>query len=164
MLATLTVGLPLAASDVDNGMIIIIVTLVVIPIAAIAFATVGSALKTLGKGKFAIDQELPPSRGLSDSGPVNKREQEAEIRQMLEAKSYRREQRGEDALDIDAEINSLLNPPVSPSSRGVDPELREEVRQLVLARNERRMRQGKPPLDVGAEIDRQLADLENLGQ
>jgi hypothetical protein len=38
------------------------------------------------------------------------------------------------------------------------------VRQLVVARNERRARQGKEPLDVDAEIERQLAELENLGQ
>ena len=40
----------------------------------------------------------------------------------------------------------------------------EEVRQLVVARNERRVRQGKEPLEVEAEIERQLRDLENLGQ
>ena len=40
----------------------------------------------------------------------------------------------------------------------------EEVRQLVVARNERRQRQGKEPLDVEREIERQLRDLENLGQ
>jgi hypothetical protein len=38
------------------------------------------------------------------------------------------------------------------------------VRQLVIARNERRVRQGKEPLDVDAEIERQLRELENLGQ
>ena len=47
---------------------------------------------------------------------------------------------------------------------GADRELREEVRQLVVARNERRVRQGKDELDVEAEIDRQLAELQNLGQ
>jgi hypothetical protein len=34
----------------------------------------------------------------------------------------------------------------------------------VVARNERRQRQGKEPLDVEREIERQLRDLENLGQ
>ena len=153
-----------AATDVDNGQVLIIVALLVVPIAAIAFATVGASLKTLGKGRFAIEQEMPASRGLKNSaGPVNRREQEMEIRQMLEAKSYRRQQRGEPALDIDAETKRLLDPP-APSSLGMDKELREEVRTLVVARNERRMRQGKPPLDVAEEIERQLRDLENLGQ
>ena len=38
------------------------------------------------------------------------------------------------------------------------------MRQLVVARNARRLRQGKEPLDVEAEIERQLRELENLGQ
>ena len=70
---------------------------------------------------------------------------------MVEAKSARREARGEAPLDVDAEVASLTR--AAPSA---DPALREEVRQLVLARNERRVRQGKEPLDVEAEIDRQL--------
>jgi hypothetical protein len=157
------VALPLAATDLGNGTIMIVIALVVLPIAAIAFAGSGAALKTLGKGKFAIEQELPPPRTLSGQAPVNKAEQAAEVRQMLEAKSYRRQQRGEPALDVEAEMERLLAPQTGPSL-GMDSELREEVRQLVIARNERRMRQGKPPLDVEAEIERQLADLENLGQ
>ena len=51
-----------------------------------------------------------------------------------------------------------------PGRPGADPALREEVRQLVVARNERRARQGKEPLDVDAEVERQLRELENLGQ
>jgi hypothetical protein len=77
-----------------------------------------------------------------------------EIRQMLEAKSRRREARGEPALDVDAELAELTRP-----SAESDPALREEVRQLVIARNERRLRQGKEPLDVEAEIERQLREL-----
>jgi hypothetical protein len=80
---------------------------------------------------------------------------------MLEAKSYRRLQRGEEPIDVEAEMQKLLVPKVDLSA---DPELAEEVRQLVVARNERRLRQGKEPLDVEAEIARQLSDLENLGQ
>jgi hypothetical protein len=77
-----------------------------------------------------------------------------EIRQMLEAKSARREARGQAPLDVDAELAALTNP--APQA---DPGLREEVRQLVLARNERRARQGKPPLDVEAEVERELREL-----
>jgi hypothetical protein len=157
------VAFPLASSDLGNGIILIVIALAVLPIAAIAFARSGPAFKNLGKGRWAIEQELPAQRTLSASQPVNKAVQAAEVRQMLEAKSYRREQRGEAPLDIDAEMKRLLEPAPSPAS-GFDSELREEVRQLVVARNERRMRQGKQPLDVQAEVDRQLADLENLGQ
>jgi hypothetical protein len=145
-------------------MILILVMLVVIPIAAVAFATVGAALRSLGKGRWAIEQEMPPSRPLGPPTPLDRRQQEAEVRQMVEARSYRRQRRGEAALDVDAEVERLLNPPDPEPTVGVDRELREEVRQLVVARNERRMRKGEPPLDVEEEINRQLADLENLGQ
>jgi hypothetical protein len=63
---------------------------------------------------------------------------------------------------VDAEVEKLLAP--VRRSAGGDRALREEVRQLVVARNERRARQGKKPLDVDGEIERQLRDLENLGQ
>ncbi len=167
MRASLTsfVVTPLAVSDLGNGQILIVVALIAVPIAAIAFAGVGSALKTMGKGPFAIDQDIAPSRGLTDSGgATDSRTRETEIRQMLEAKSYRRTQRGEEPLDIEAEMKRLLAPPPASSASGLDAELREEVRQLVIARNARRMRQGKEPLDVATEVERQLTDLEGLGQ
>jgi hypothetical protein len=65
---------------------------------------------------------------------------------------------------VDAEVDKLLATGSSGPGLGADRGLREEVRQLVVARNERRQRQGKDPLDVEKEIERQLRDLENLGQ
>jgi hypothetical protein len=88
--------------------------------------------------------------------PTSRAEAREEIRQMLEAKSARREARGEAPLDIEAELTLLTSGMPGPG----DPALREEVRQLVIARNARRLRQGKEPLDVEAEIDRQLRDLQ----
>ena len=82
---------------------------------------------------------------------------------MLEAKAYRQRARGEAALDVEAELSRLLADR-PPAAGGSDPALAEEVRQLVVARNERRMRQGKEPLDVDREVERQLRELENLGQ
>jgi hypothetical protein len=151
-------------SDLTAGMILIVIVVVVIPIAAIAFASVGPSLKSLGKGQWAIERELPPSRGLTDNMvTVPHAVREAEIRQMVEAKSYRRQARGEPPLDVKAEIERLLGE-IDSAPAGLDRELREEVRQLVLARNERRMRRGEPPLDVETEIERQLRGLESLGQ
>ena len=86
------------------------------------------------------------------------REQEEEVRQLVQAKSDRREARGEAPLDVDAEVAALLRPPATE----IDPELREEIRQLVVARNHRRMRAGKPPLDVEAEIEREISALGGL--
>lgn len=140
------------------------IVIAVVPIAAIAFARSGEALKTLGKGQWSIERELPPSRGLTDSGTtVPRAVREKEIRQMVEAKSYRRQARGGQPLDVDAEVERLLGELDTPPA-AIDHELREEVRQLVLARNERRMRRGEQPLNVEAEIERQVRDLESLGQ
>jgi hypothetical protein len=94
--------------------------------------------------------EREPGGGASAPDSAEARE---EIRQMLEAKSARRQARGEEPLDVEAEIQKLTTP------GGDDPALREEVRQLVVARNERRLRQGKEPLDVDAEVERQLRSL-----
>jgi hypothetical protein len=91
-------------------------------------------------------------------------EADAELRQLLEAKAYRQNARGEEAIDVDSEMERLRAEQRKAPDVKADPGLREEVRQLVVARNERRARQGKDPLDVDAEIERQLRDLENLGQ
>jgi hypothetical protein len=153
--------MPLAA--VDFGTVLILVALVALPIGAIAFALgAGNALKQIGKGDFAIEQELP-QRGGSAPPPVSPAVREEEIRQMVQARSYRREARGEEALDVEAEVERLMEPSGGSSPLG-DHDLREEVRQLVIARNERRQRQGKQALDVEKEVDRQLSELENLGQ
>jgi len=152
--------MPLA--EISTGAIFILIVLVALPIGAIVFATgAGNALKEIGKGDFAIEQEPPPRPGSAPtlSGPVR----EEEIRQMVQARSDRGVDRGEKPRDVDAEVAELLASE-RPSNLGADPALREEVRGLVIARNERRERQGKKPLDVEAEIDRQLAELENLGQ
>jgi len=156
---------PVALSEFTAGMVLIVIVIAVAPIAAIAFASSGSALKTLGKGQWAIERELPPSRGLTDSGAtVPRAVREQEIRQMIEAKSYRRQARGGQPLDIDAEVDRLLGEADAGPAAVIDRELREEVRGLVLARNERRMRRGEQPLDVKTEVDRQLRNLEGLGQ
>lgn len=144
-----------------NGEVLLLVAFIVLPIAGIAFAGAGAALKQLGKGQFAIEQELP-QKTIGAVKPVSKEVQEAEVRQMLEAKSYRRVARGEQPLDVDAEVARLLQP--TPAAGLMDEGLREEVRQLVVARNERRMRRGDEPLEVDQEVERQLRELENLGQ
>ena len=131
---------------VSNGEVIILVVLVAAPIAAVA---------------FAMDHEKGTS-GPDLSTGAGRAIQQAEIRQMLEAKAYRQRQRGEEPIDVDEEMRRMLVP--SPTALNADPALVEEVRQLVVARNARRLRQGKDPLDVEAEVSRQLEDLENLGQ
>ena len=146
------------------GVILIIVVLGALPIGAIVFATgAGNALGQIGKGDLAMDHDLQKSSGGS-SAPASGAEREEEIRQMVTARSYRREARGEKPLDIDAEVEKLLTPAGGGGGLGADPELREEVRTLVVASNQRRERQGKKALNVDKEVERQLRELENLGQ
>lgn len=146
---------------VSNGDVIIIVVLVVVPIAAIAFAGAGSVYNEIGKGAFSMDHDTPARGGADLSSAADRAAQQAEIRQMLEAKAYRQRQRGEEPLDIEDEMRKMKAPKIDVHA---DPALVEEVRQLVLGRNARRLRQGKEPLDVESEIARQLRDLESLGQ
>ena len=139
---------------VDFGTALMIITVLAI-IAAVATLFFGgpSPYESIGRGDLTFDR--PEEKSAPPAGSSAARaESDAEIRQMLEAKSARRERRGEDPLDVDAEIAALTRPP----SSGGDEELREEVRQVVIARNERRVARGQEPLDVEAETDRQLRE------
>jgi hypothetical protein len=150
-----------------NGDVILIVALSTIPIAALVFIVgAAKAYREIGKGQFAVqfDSDLPQKMRDSDAEGGAGGEREAELRQMLEAKAFRQRARGEDEVDVDAELDRLLAEPEHETPAGSDAELREEVRQIVVARNQRRQRQGKEPLDIEAEVERQLRELENLGQ
>src|SRR5215211_878305 len=151
-------------ADFQVGIVLIIVVLVALPVGAIVFARgAGGALKEIGKGPLALEQDFPQSSG-SPVHAVSAEVREEEIRQMIQARSDRGVAKGRQALDVDAEVDKLLASESGTSSLGDDRALREEIRQLVVARNERRQRQGKEPLDVEEEIERQLRELENLGQ
>jgi hypothetical protein len=113
----------------------------------------------IGQGGLSKDSDYKPE---GESGalasPAARSEQEQEIRQLLRARSDRRVQRGEPALDVDAEVAKLLRDAQGPAEH--DPGLVAEVRQLVEARNERRLRHGKDALDVEAEVARTLSELD----
>lgn len=134
----------------DFGTVLIGVSVLAVLVAAVSYWGSGRIYSGLGRGDLEMEHDAPAS------GPASAAETQEEIRQMLEAKSRRREARGEAPLDVEAELAELTSG--TPGSG--DPALREEVRQLVIARNERRLRQGKEPLNVEAEIDRQLRDLQ----
>jgi hypothetical protein len=136
--------------------VVLLFTGVAAPIAGLIFRQVAESWDSIGQGPFAIDPDLPQGRPLELASPVNLAVQEAEARQMIEAKSYRRRRRGEAAIDVEHEVRRALD--AIPSRPTLSEELRAEVRELVLARNERLMRQGKAPLDVDGEVERQLAD------
>ncbi|HEX8050591.1 MAG TPA: hypothetical protein VF504_03915, partial [Solirubrobacterales bacterium] len=130
------------------------------PLIGLLLKRVGGGWETMGGGPFAILHDPAPRSPSTGAQKVDPAIQAAEVRQMLEAKSERRRQRGEAPLDVEAETARLLAAAEAPrGADAIDAELRAEVRRLVVARNERRLRQGLEPLDVEAETERQLADL-----
>jgi len=136
------------------GYVVIVIGCLGIVAAFFTLSGTSRLYERIGKGDFALDEPDRP-RGPAPDSPQARAEAEAEIRQLVEAKSARRVARGEAPLDVEAEIAALTtSAPIA-----ADEELRAEVRQLVVARNERRARQGQEPLDVEAEVDRQLRDL-----
>jgi hypothetical protein len=137
------------------GIVLVVVVVIAALIAVWTFVSSGEAWERIGKGGLSLrDGSDRPESGPARSGAVSARERDDEIRQMLTARNERRMRRGEEPLDLDAELARLTAP-------AVDPALREEIRQFVLARNSRRVRQGKEPLDVEAEIERQIRDLKS---
>jgi hypothetical protein len=155
------VDLLLAMSPAGKGALVLLATGVAAPIAGLLLRRVAGGWDSVGKGPFAIEQQLPARRHPSGPAPpVDPAIQAAEVRQMLEAKSERQKRRGEAPLDVAAEATRLLaSADKAPSvAARQDAELRAEVRQLVIGRNERRLRRGEQPLDVEAETERQLAD------
>lgn len=157
-------ALPLALSALQKGMALLLITGVLAPLIGWLLKRVSGGWETMGGGAFAILNERPQQRPSGAAEKVDPAIQAAEVRQMLEAKSERRRQRGEAPLDVEAETARLLAAAEQPrGEEAMDAELRAEVRQLVVARNERRMREGQEPLDVEAETERQLADLIGSG-
>ena len=151
--------LPLALTALQKGAALLVFTGIAAPLIGLALKRVGGGWETMGGGPFAILNERPRKRGGGEQA-IDPAIQAAEIRQMLEAKSERRRQRGEAPLDVEAETERLLASAERPrGEEAMDAELRAEVRQLVVARNDRRLREGREPLDVEAETRRQLADL-----
>jgi hypothetical protein len=157
-------ALPLAFSALQKGAAVLLFTGVLAPLIGLALKRVGGGWETMGSGPFSILNEPPPRQSAGGAPRVDPAIQAAEVRQMLEAKSERRRQRGEAPLDVEAETERLLSAAEQPrGEEAMDAELRAEVRQLVVTRNERRLREGLEPLDVEAETDRQLADLIGSG-
>jgi hypothetical protein len=137
----------------DFGTIVTVIAVVAALLACLSYLGSGALYRDLGRTGLSLDEpDLRPTP--APGSPAWEAEAEAELRQLLEAKSARREARGEAALDVDAELARLGQPTID-----VDPALREEVRELVIASNERRARRGEAPLDVEAEVDRRLREL-----
>jgi hypothetical protein len=131
----------------DDAFIAVVVLVSVLALvgAIFALATSGGSYEQIGRGGLSLD-EPPPTRAAAGA------ERDAEIRQYLAARNARRVARGEDPVDVEAELRTLTAPTA-------DPELAAEVRQLVEARNARRVARGEQPLDVDEEVSKRLRDL-----
>jgi hypothetical protein len=133
------------------GVVIFAVVAIASVVALITFAVSHKAYDDIGRGTFAMRDEVP-TPAPPPSSPAAVAERDDEIRQLLAARNDRRSRRGQAPLDVEQELKRLTGPVV-------DPGLRDEVRQLVIARNDRRQRAGKAPLDVDDEVERQLHEL-----
>lgn len=153
--------LALGMTATQKGAILLAISAIAAPIAGYLFHRSAESWRSFGKGALSIgDDERQLSQKGASPPTVDPAVQAAEVRQMLEAKSQRRQQRGEAPLDVEAEAERLLAAVERPrGAEAIDAELRAEVRQLVVARNERRLREGQEPLDVETETEKQLADL-----
>jgi hypothetical protein len=130
------------------GVVVIAIAVVAALLACVSYIGSGRIYRGLGRGELSLDEPDPaPQPG----SPAWHAEAEAELRQLLDAKSARSEARGEGPIDVEAELARL-----APQVGGADPELRAEVRDMVIASNERRTRRGQPLLDVEAEVERRL--------
>src|SRR3954451_4149164 len=105
---------------VDSGLAVLVVVVSIVGIigALVAFVGSGRLYDQVGKGAFSIDDA---AEGPPPDTPASRAEAETEIRQLVEAKSARRVARGEEPLDVDAEVAALTRS----RSPGVDEALRE---------------------------------------
>jgi hypothetical protein len=138
------------------GIVVFAVVGIAAVIAVISLFGRGRLYDEIGRGGMSIgeDRDMRPRRDSGGAAPISAADRDAEIRQMLEARNARRAAKGEETVDVEAELQALTRP-----AAASDPEIVEEVRSLVHARNARRIARGQEPLDVDAEIARQLRDL-----
>jgi len=152
----------LAIGASEFSLVLLLTVVIVVPIAAVAFARSGKGLEQLGKGQFSIDRDDDLGSGMSgsDSPAAAEQQRAEEVRQMIEAADFRSQARGEGRLDVEREVERLLNDESESADADARPETgaRAEVRQLVVANNERRARRGEKPLDVETEVERRMKE------
>ena len=86
----------------------VIVVAIVAAIAAIAsYAGSGNVYKSIGKGQFALDSDDRP-RAPRPGSPAATAELREEVRQFVIARNERRLRRGEEPLDVEAEVDRQL--------------------------------------------------------
>src|SRR3954469_17076064 len=89
------------------GVAVIVIAIVAGAAAILSYIGSGRIYSTIGKGQFALDTDDRPP-GPKPGSPTALAEQAEEVRQMVQARSDRREARGETPLDVDAEVDRQL--------------------------------------------------------
>src|SRR5437764_7746875 len=102
------------------GTVIVVVGCLGVIVAVFSLRGARGLYDTIGKGAFSLDEPDRP-RGPEPGSPQARAEAEEEVRQLVEAKSARRQARGEPALGVDAEVAPLVASPP-----GLDGALRAE--------------------------------------
>jgi hypothetical protein len=95
------------AIEIGTGTVLVLITVVVAPIAAIAFARSGPAWEQIGRGPLAIEAR-PPSADEERTPPPGDPALRAEVRELVLAANERRVRAGEPALEVEAEIDRRL--------------------------------------------------------
>jgi hypothetical protein len=89
-------------AGMDFGTIIIVVSIVAVIVAALSYWGSGRVYSGIGASDLVMERES------SAAAAPDSAEAREEIRQMLEAKSARRQARGEEPLDVEAEVERQL--------------------------------------------------------
>ena len=97
----------IGALAVDSGTVLVLVTLLVAPIAAIAFARSGRAWESIGKGPLAIEP-APPADEDGAAPAADDVELRAEVRQLVISGNDGRRRLGLEALVVEAETERRI--------------------------------------------------------
>jgi hypothetical protein len=95
------------AIAIGTGTVLVLITVVVAPIAAIAFARSGPAWEQIGRGPLAIEPQAPSAEEERPPPPGDP-QLRAEVRELVLAANERRTRRGEPALEVEVEVDRRL--------------------------------------------------------
>ncbi len=98
---------PAGAISLDPGTVLVLITVVVAPIAAAAFARSGARWSEVGRGPLAIEPE-PPDANEARAPLPGDPELRAEVRGLVLATNERRRREGREPLDVEAETDRRL--------------------------------------------------------
>jgi hypothetical protein len=91
---------------IDEGLVVAAIVVGVLALIPLVGRLVGTMVRTEMESELGPDDAARPATEKVEAGWT--RADETEVRDLLEAKAYRQRQRGEDPIDVDAELARLL--------------------------------------------------------